>query len=93
MNQSGCCVKGTEKNPKRAVEALYRASEEAGWGRRSPAHTLVSTFSEVRWITQAPTPTPETLTHLSVFHKEQADGVLAAEVKDVNVVLDGNLRE
>lgn len=34
-----------------------------------------------------------TLTHLSIFYKQQADGVLAAEVKYVNVVLNGNLWE
>lgn len=36
-------------------------------------------------------PTRDTLTHLSIFYEQQADGVLAAEVKYVNVVLNGNL--
>lgn len=35
----------------------------------------------------------ETLTHLPVLHKQHADGVLAAEVEYVNVVLNSNLRE
>lgn len=35
----------------------------------------------------------ETLTHLPVLNKQHADGVLAAEVKYVNVVLNSHLRE
>lgn len=33
------------------------------------------------------------LTHLAVLHKQHAEGVLAAEVEDVNVVLNRHLRK
>lgn len=33
----------------------------------------------------------ETLTHLSVFYKQHADGVLATEVEYINVVLNSHL--
>lgn len=35
----------------------------------------------------------DTLTHLSILYKQHTDGILAAEVEDVNVVLNGHLQQ